>query len=690
MVGDARMAGSATRLLPPHPMTVDTALVVQALPFALLILDTSPDFVILHGSDEYMAATCTTRSDIIGRPMFEIFPAESELADGPARLRASLEEVVRTRRMHTMDLQRYDVPNRRDGGFIVKYWLPTNLPVLDGEGQVRAIVHRAYDMTALVDETALPAGDISAHVKRSFEDLRQVIEVVKEGERRRSAAEARAAEAGEQLELAAQAGELGTFYCPLPLDKFFWNDKCKEHFFVAEDAEIDSELFYQCIHPDDREHTRQAVEASVQNRQIYDVEYRVVAPDGRERWLRAKGRTYFDRAGQPTRFDGITIDISAQKQVEAELSLSNRQKDDFLAMLAHELRNPLAPISAAADLLSLASHDPVRVGRMSEVLGRQTRHMTAMLDDLLDVSRVTRGMVTLNREVLDFRRVLSAALEQAQPLITQRGHQLHCELTDDATLVFGDEKRLVQVLANLLNNAAKYTPAGGVLTVSLTVESDMLVLSVIDNGVGIAAKLLPRIFDLFVQAARTPDRAQGGLGLGLALVRSLVELHGGRVAAASPGEQQGATFSVWLPRYVAEAPAPVSASGRALHSTRPLKVVVVDDNVDAAWTLATCLRSMGHEVVELNDPLVALALPADQTPDVFLLDIGMPQMDGRELARRLSAQPHTAAARLVAVTGYASSSEHGAGIDAAPFDSYLIKPVDFSVLLDVLEEIGGA
>lgn len=674
-------------------MTVDTSLIVQALPFALLILDTSPDFVILHGSDEYMAATQSRRSEIIGRPMFDMFPPASEAADGPARLRASLEEVLRTRRMHTMDLQRYDVPDRQGSGFIVKYWLPTNLPVLDGDGQVRAIVHRVYDMTALVDETALPVGDISAHVKRSFEDLRQVIEVVKEGERRRSAAEARAIEAGERLELAAQAGELGTFYCPLPIDKIFWNDKCKEHFFVAEDAEIDIGLFYQRIHPDDREHTRQAVEASVQDRQMYDVEYRVLAPDGRQRWLRAKGRTYFDRSGQPTRFDGITIDISAQKQVQAELAQSNRQKDDFLAMLAHELRNPLAPISAAADLLNLASHDPARVARMSEVLARQARHMTAMLDDLLDVSRVTRGMVTLKKEVLDCRQVLAAALEQAMPLIEQRGHQLQQRVTGEAAMVLGDDKRLVQVLANLLNNAAKYTPVQGRIDVSLALEThdgqDMVVLAVADNGVGIAGKLLPRIFDLFVQAARTPDRAQGGLGLGLALVRSLVELHGGRVAAASAGEQQGATFTVWLPR-VAVPAMPAAAPAPSLHSARALRIVVVDDNVDAAWTLATCLRSLGHEVTELHQPQAALALAPDQVPDVFLLDIGMPQMDGRTLATRLRAQAHTAPARLVAVTGYAN----GEALQASPFDHYLVKPVDFAALLAVLDQLerpaGGA
>nr|GEU28281.1 two-component sensor histidine kinase bacteria, putative [Tanacetum cinerariifolium] len=637
--------------------------------------------MILHGSDEYLAATQTVRADVIGQPMFDVFPAASSDADGPDRLRASLEEVVRTRRMHTMALQRYDVPDRRGGEFIVKYWLPTNIPVLDAQGQLQAILHRVYDMTALVNgDATVPEGDPADQVEQSFNDLRRVIEVVKEGERRRSAAEARATEAGERLDLAVAAGELGTFYCPMPMDRIYWNDTCKEQFFLPQDAEIDFDLFYQRIHPDDRERTRQAVQASVHDRQMYDVEYRVVADDGRERWLRAKGRTYYDARGEPTRFDGITLDISHQKQVETELARSNRQKDDFLAMLAHELRNPLAPIAAAADLLALAPPEPARIARMSEVLSRQARHMSGMLDDLLDVSRVTRGMVELDQSVLDAKQVVAAALEQVEPLIAQRGHQVHTDITHEAALVLGDEKRLVQVLANLLGNAARYTPSHGRITVTLQVEHDEVAISVADNGVGIAADLLPRIFELFTQGARTPDRAQGGLGLGLALVHSMAELHGGRVAAASPGEGMGATLTVWLPRHqpVAEQAVPRPL---ALDSARALRIVVVDDNVDAAWTLATCLRAVGHDVIELNSPKAALALPPDQTPDVFLLDIGMPEMDGRELARRLRQQTHTAAAQLIAVTGYADPKAPD-----TPFDRYLVKPVDLPALLRLLDD----
>ncbi|MBP1203533.1 signal transduction histidine kinase/ActR/RegA family two-component response regulator [Duganella sp. 1411] len=667
-------------------MTFETSLIVQFLPFAITVLDATPDFVIRHASDEYLAATRSRRADLIDRPLFDAFPAATADADGPARLRASLEQVIATGRAHAMEVQRYDVPDRDGDGFIVKYWLPTNIPVPGEDGAVRFILHRLFDLTAIVaSEDGAGAGDQPAHLTRSLQELRQLAELVREGEGRRRNAEARATEAGERLELAVAAGELGTFYCPMPMGKIFWNDKCKEHFFVPEDAEIDFDLFYSRIHPDDRERTRAAVDASVENKKGYDVEYRVVAPDGRERWLRAKGRTYFDRDGAPTRFDGITIDISDTKRVEAELARSNQQKDDFLAMLAHELRNPLAPITAAADLLALAPPEPARIARMSEVLSRQARHMSGMLDDLLDVSRVTRGMVELNKEVLDCKQVVAAALEQVQPLIEARGHKVRTQITHEPARVLGDEKRLVQMLANLLNNAAKYTPARGAIELALRIDGDEIVVTVADNGIGIAADLLPHVFELFVQGARTPDRAQGGLGLGLALVKSMVELHDGRAAASSGGVGAGSVFEVRLPRHRAAAADDGAADVAAPGLGKALRIVVVDDNADAAWTLATCLRAVGHSVEEMTDPRTALAIAAEEVPDVFLLDIGMPGIDGYELARRLRAQPHTAPARLIAVTGYGNPEEQAAG--HANFDHYLVKPVNFEKLTRLLSDL---
>ncbi|USX23035.1 ATP-binding protein [Oxalobacteraceae bacterium OTU3REALA1] len=667
-------------------MTLETSLIVQSLPFAILVLDATPDFVIRQASDEYLAATLTKRSDLINRPLFEAFPPSSDEADGPARLRASLEQVVATGRTHAMEVQRYDVPDRDGDGFIVKYWLPTNIPVLGEDGRVRFILHRVYDLTAiLASEDGRCVTSQPEHLSRSLQDLRQLAELMREGEGRRRNAEARATEAGERLELAVAAGELGTFYCPMPMGKIFWNDKCKEHFFLPEDAEVDFDIFYSRIHPDDRERTRAAVDASVANKIGYDVEYRVLTPDGRQRWLRAKGRTYYDRDGAPTRFDGITIDISDTKRIQAELARSNQQKDDFLAMLAHELRNPLAPITAAADLLALAPPEPARIARMSEVLSRQARHMSAMLDDLLDVSRVTRGMVELNKTVIDCKQVVAAALEQVNPLIETRGHKVSTQITYEQARVVGDEKRLVQVLANLLNNAAKYTPARGAIELALRVDGGEVVVTVADNGAGIAADLLPHVFELFVQGARTPDRAQGGLGLGLPLVKSLVELHGGRVVASSGGPGAGSVFEVRLPRHQVADAGDGAQGGMAPQAGQALRIVVVDDNADAAWTLATCLRAVGHSVEEMTNPRAALAIPADRVPDVFLLDIGMPDIDGHELARRLRDQPHTAGTRLIAVTGYGNVEEKAGG--KGHFDRYLVKPVNFGKLMQLLDDV---
>ena len=667
-------------------MTLETSLIVQSLPFAILVLDATPDFVIRQASDEYLAATLSKRSDLIDRPLFEAFPASSAADDGPARLRASLEQVVATGRQHAMEVQRYDVPDRDGDGFIAKYWLPTNIPVRGEDGRVRFILHRVYDLTAiLASEDGQGVSSQPAHLTRSLQDLRQLAELMREGEGRRRNAEARATEAGERLELAVAAGELGTFYCPMPLGKIFWNDKCKEHFFLPEDAEVDFDIFYSRIHPDDRERTRAAVDASVADKKGYDVEYRVLAPDGRERWLRAKGRTYYDHGGAPTRFDGITIDISDTKRIQAELARSNQQKDDFLAMLAHELRNPLAPITAAADLLAIAPPEPARIARMSEVLSRQARHMSAMLDDLLDVSRVTRGMVELNKTLIDCKQVVAAALEQVNPLIETRGHKVSTQITYEQARVVGDEKRLVQVLANLLNNAAKYTPARGAIELALRVDGGEVVVTVADNGAGIAADLLPHVFELFVQGARTPDRAQGGLGLGLPLVKSLVELHGGRVVASSGGPGAGSVFEVRLPRQQVADAGDGAQGGMAPQAGQALRIVVVDDNADAAWTLATCLRAVGHSVEEMTNPRAALAIPADRVPDVFLLDIGMPDIDGHELARRLRGQPHTAGTRLIAVTGYGNVEEKVGG--KGHFDRYLVKPVNFGKLMQLLEDV---
>ena len=376
---------------------------------------------------------------------------------------------------------------------------------------------------------------------------------------------------------------------------------------------------------------------------------------------------------------------SAIERVRAEEALraADRRKDEFLAMLAHELRNPLAPIAAAAQLLTLGPEDSGRVARTSGIIKRQVAHMTGLVDDLLDVSRVTRGLAVLECAPVDLKRVVADAVEQVRPLAEARRHELVLQLAPGPAFAEGDHKRLVQVLANLLNNAAKYTPEGGRLGLALAVDADGVTMAVTDNGIGIAPDLLPTVFELFAQAERTPDRAQGGLGLGLALVKSLVELHGGSVTAASAGRDCGSRFTVRLPR--SEAPigdglAPAGMAGKPAGAG--LRVLVVDDNVDAANTMAMLLDAAGYRATVAHDPHEALRWVQANAFDACLLDIGLPGMDGHELARRLRALPGTAGASLLAVTGYGQPAAAQAG--ASAFDAYLLKPADPAQLFALL------
>ncbi|MGF6271723.1 signal transduction histidine kinase [Massilia sp. UYP11] len=384
----------------------------------------------------------------------------------------------------------------------------------------------------------------------------------------------------------------------------------------------------------------------------------------------------------------LTRGLAERERNEAlqALRLADERKNEFLAMLAHELRNPLAPISTAAGLLrSVYASDPVAVRRTSEIIARQVDHMVHLVDDLLDVSRVTRGMIELKRERVDLRQVVGAALEQVQPLLDMKRHRLRTALPATRVLVEGDAKRLIQVLANLVNNAAKYTPEEGNVHVSVRIEGAQAVLAVRDDGIGIAPELLPDIFGLFTQARRTPDRAEGGLGLGLALVHNLVELHGGRVRVESAGPGHGSTFTVTLLR-VEEASIPAPAApvqtGRA-HGVCASSVLVVDDNVDAAASLALLLEAEGYRVDVEHAPAPALQRVLTGVPDACILDIGLPDMDGRELARRIRAGLGERTPLLIALTGYGSDADRQAAMDAG-FDHYLVKPANIQRLESLL------
>ncbi|MBD8530079.1 MULTISPECIES: ATP-binding protein [unclassified Massilia] len=377
---------------------------------------------------------------------------------------------------------------------------------------------------------------------------------------------------------------------------------------------------------------------------------------------------------------------AARGLAERELRAADQRKDEFLAMLAHELRNPLAPISTGAHLLKLLHSDNAQITQTCAIIARQVEHMTGLVDDLLDVSRVTRGLVSISTQVLDLRRVIDDAAEQIRPLITARRHSVVLDLPPHPATVKGDHKRLVQVVANLLNNANKYTPEGGRIELGLAEAGAEYVLTVRDDGIGMEPQLVARVFDLFTQAERTPDRSQGGLGLGLALAKSLVELHGGTVQAASAGLGQGSVFTVRLPRHTQEVLLPASPSVDHAQAARPLKVLLVDDNLDAAHTLQLFLAAGGHRVEIAYSAADAVDLARVFAPDVCLLDIGLPDFDGNELARRLRRLPQATNATLVAMTGYGRQQDRDASM-AAGFDNYMVKPVNTMELSDLLAQV---
>ena len=397
-----------------------------------------------------------------------------------------------------------------------------------------------------------------------------------------------------------------------------------------------------------------------------------------------------DPAGQVSGIFVEGSDVTVRKQVEDDLRAANRQKDQFLAMLAHELRNPLAPIATAAELLKRGGLDARAVHQASEIIARQAEHMSALVNDLMDVSRVTRGLVTLEKDEVDINAIIADAVEQVRPLIGAKGHALTLELGEPAH-VRGDRTRLVQIVSNILNNAAKYTLAGGRIGVQVAAHEAEVEVSIRDSGIGIDPEVLPYIFGLFIQAERTPDRSQGGLGIGLALVKSLVDLHEGSVTARSDGPGKGSEFLVRLPR-VQPAASPGAADGGAGEhgSADPgapagLRVLVVDDNVDAAQMLVTLLEFHGHVMSVAYDAQAALECARRVRPQVLLLDIGLPDMDGYELARHLRAMPEVAQATLVALTGY-GQGESRRRAEEAGFDRYLVKPANLADVLAILAE----
>jgi PAS domain S-box-containing protein len=421
-----------------------------------------------------------------------------------------------------------------------------------------------------------------------------------------------------------------------------------------------------------------------------EIPARLPTPDGRhdERFMNVSCQPLLDAEGRVDSVVSFAVDVTEQvrarqraESLRAQAEAGNRAKDEFLALLGHELRNPLAPILTALELMRL--RDPGALCEERAVIERQVEHVVRLVDDLLDVSRITRGVVSLERRGVDLAQVIERAIELASPLVEQRAHRLTAEI-HPGLIVDGDPLRLSQVFANLLTNAAKYTPPEGAITITGRREGGRALVSVRDTGIGIRASMLPRVFDQFVQERQELDRSEGGLGLGLSIVRSLVELHGGAVEARSEGPGRGSEFRVSLPLSDArEAPAPAGQRSAEVAGPDALRVLVVDDNEDAAALIGRALTLRGHIIEVAHDGPSALRIVEAFAPDLALLDIGLPAMDGYELARRLRAMPALADVRLVAVTGYGQSQDREASARAG-FHEHVVKPVTLAALEQVL------
>ncbi|HTB56740.1 MAG TPA: ATP-binding protein [Polyangia bacterium] len=409
------------------------------------------------------------------------------------------------------------------------------------------------------------------------------------------------------------------------------------------------------------------------------IEYQHPTPSG-QRWYRAT--VAFIGENPRPRFSLLIEEITEQRKAAEALQEGNRSKDEFLAMLGHELRNPLSPIVTALQLLKLRSDG--QYGKALEIVERQVQYLIRLVNDLLDVSRITRGTIQIKKRLLRLRDVVAQGAEIAMPLIEQRRHHLDVRLPPTELRLNGDEGRLAQVVSNLLTNAAKYTDPGGCITIEARRRGSEIVLTVKDNGIGISADLLPHVFDMFTQERQAADRSRGGLGIGLTIVRNLVELHGGTVEARSEGPGEGSVFTVRLP-LATEEPAAVESSSLADPVARARRrVLVVDDNEDALELLAEVLRDAGHVVATAKDGPTALKVMKTFQADVAILDIGLPVMDGYELAGRLRAELGKELPRLIALTGYGQESDR-ARAKQAGFAVHLTKPVEGGRLLGALD-----
>lgn len=496
-----------------------------------------------------------------------------------------------------------------------------------------------------------------------------------------------------RLRLAAEGAHVGFWFWDIHTDRLEWTPMCKRLLGVPQEQEVTYPMFLDLLLPEDSLRMGALVDRLLKRGEDFASEYRVRWPDGSIRWISSLGHLQCKPDGSPQDMSGVAIDITDRKRAEESLREADRRKDEFLATLAHELRNPLAPIRNAVHILHALGPQEQRLLWARDVIDRQVQQMSRLVDDLLDVSRITQGKIQLRKEHIALSEVVKIATEISRPLIENGKHTLTVTVSPEPVLVEADATRLVQVLANLLNNAAKYTEEKGHIWLTAACEAEQAVIRVRDDGMGIPQDMLPRIFDMFTQVKSSLQRSQGGLGIGLTLVKKLVEMHGGTVSAYSDGLGQGSEFVVRLPLAAVRAPQAPSHRGAQAQDTRALqqarlRILVVDDNKDSAETLTLALGVRGHEVRTAYDGYQAVEMAKDFIPDVVLLDIGLPGISGYEVARRIRKQPMLKGVVLIAQTGW-GQEEDCRQSQAAGFDYHFVKPIDLPELYALLAELGS-
>ena len=458
-----------------------------------------------------------------------------------------------------------------------------------------------------------------------------------------------------------------------------------DHFRAIECGADGSWSWQELLAPEDKARSAQAWETAWRSGQFYQIEHRLRMADGSTRWHLSRSLPLRDEEGRISRWFGTATDIHDLKLAEQALDESNRRKDEFLATLAHELRNPLAPIRNAAEVIKLRSPPDPMLQSARSTIDRQLQHMVRLIDDLLDVSRITRGALPLRMERVTLAAVLEQALEASRPHVEAGGHQLAVSLPEPDLYLKADPVRLTQVFLNLINNACKYTPQGGRIALRAEADGRDVLIEVSDTGIGIARNDLAGVFEMFTQGPSAAGDSSEGLGIGLALARSVVEMHGGSISAHSAGSGKGSEFRVRLP-LLREAPDAQTAADEQAGSTRvdcARRVLVADDNREIVDTMAMVLRLNGHEVVTACDGLEAVATAERCRPEVVLLDIGMPQLDGYDACRRIRERPWARNISIIALTGW-GRDEDRRKVSKAGFDAHLVKPVDLNTLLNLV------